>query len=203
MPVVTGRTAAWVVALPLVVTSWLGAHCLAYWLVSPGAEHRLGMHAEHGHAWLGYAPALAIWGLTVVVAGLVLCVSAGLRGRRPVRPPLRLFTLLPPVGFTVQEHAERLIASGSIPHDLIVEPTFLLGLALQLPFALLALLLTCALYAAAFGLGSVLTGELLLTRRLRLRVPNLLCRPASVTLVGPSVLALGHGQRAPPATGCW
>jgi hypothetical protein len=196
------RRAVWVISLPLVMASWLGAHCLAYWLVSPGAEHRMGMHAEHGHAWFGYTPAIAIWGLAFVVAGLVLCVSAGLRGRRPTRPPVRLFALLPPAGFTVQEHAERLIASGSIPHDLMVEPTFVLGLALQLPFALVALLLTRALYAVGFGLGRALAAELLLARRLRLRLPNLLCRPASVTLVGPSVLALGHGQRAPPGTVC-
>jgi hypothetical protein len=198
----TGRVAAGVIAIPLAIASWLGAHCLAYWLVPPGSEQQMGMHAEHGHAWLGYSPAVAIWGLAFVIAGLVLCVSAGLRGGRSTRPPVRIFALLPPAGFAVQEHAERLIASGSIPNDLIVEPTFLLGLALQLPFALMALLLTRALYAIGFGLGRVLTGELLLARRLRLRQPNLLCRPASVTLVGPSVLALGHGPRAPPATGC-
>jgi hypothetical protein len=199
----TGRVAAGVIAIPLAIASWLGAHCLAYWLVPPGSEQDMGMHAEHGHAWLGYTPAVAIWGLAFVIAGLVLCVSAGLRGGRSTRPPLRLFALLPPAGFAVQEHAERLIASGSIPHDLIVEPTFVLGLALQLPFALVALLVTRALYAVGFGLGRVLTGELLLARRLRLRLPTLVCRPASVTLVGPSVIALGHGQRAPPAMrGC-
>jgi hypothetical protein len=202
VPVMTRRTAAWVISLPLAVASWLGAHCLAYWLVSPGAEQHMGMHAEHGHAWLGYTPALAVWGLALVVAGLVLCVGEGVRGRRASRPPVRLFALLPPAGFVVQEHAERLIASGSIPHDLVVEPTFLLGLALQLPFALAALLLTRALYALGFGLGRVLTGEVILGQWLRLRPPTLLRRPVSVTLVGPSVLALGHGQRAPPATGC-
>jgi hypothetical protein len=197
------RRAVWMISFPLVGASWLGAHCLAYWLVSPGAEQQMGMHAEHGHAWLGYTPAVAVWGLAFVVAGLVLCVSAGLRGRQPTRPPVRLFALLPPAGFAVQEHAERLIASGSIPHDLVVEPTFILGLALQLPFALAALLLTRALYALGFGLGRLLSGEFVLGRRLRLRPPSLLCRPASVTLVGPSVLALGRGPRAPPATGCW
>jgi hypothetical protein len=196
------RRAVWVISLPLVMASWLGAHCLAYWLVSPGAEHRMGMHAEHGHAWFGYTPAIAIWGLAIVVAGLVLCVSAGLRGQRPTRPPVRLFALLPPAGFAVQEHAERIIASGSIPLDLVIEPTFLLGLALQLPFALTALLLTRALYAVGFGLGRVLSGQFILGQWLHLRPPTVLRRPPSVTIVGPSVLALGHGQRAPPATGC-
>jgi hypothetical protein len=193
----------WVIALPLAVASWLGAHCLAYLLVSPPAGHHMGVHAEHGHAWLGYSPALALWGLAVVVAGLVLCVGAGLRGHRPSAPPLRLFALLPLAGFAVQEHAERLIASGSIPNDLVVEPTFLLGLALQLPFALAALLLTRALYAIGFGLGRAMAGgRPAVGRPLGHRPPSPPLRPASATLVSPSVLALGHGQRAPPATGC-
>jgi hypothetical protein len=194
------RTAAWVIALPLAVASWLGAHCLAYWLASPGAEQHMGVHAEHGHAWLGYTPALALWGLTVVVAGLVLCVGQGLRGHRPSRPPARLFALVPPLGFVVQEHVERLIASGAIPYDLVVEPTFLLGLALQAPFAVAALLLTRALYALGFGLGRALAGNLAIGRPLRYGPPSLEHLPASATLVSPCLLALGHGQRAPPAT---
>jgi hypothetical protein len=197
------RITALSVAIPLAVASWLGAHCLAYWLVSPGAEHHMGMHAEHGHAWLGYTPAFALWGLAVAVAGLVLCVSEGLRGGRPSHPPVRLFALLPPAGFTLQEFVERLIGSGSIPYDLVVEPTFLLGLALQLPFALVALLLTRALYSIGFGLGHVLAATLAIGRPLHYTGPlPPPLRLASATLVSPSVLALGHGQRAPPATAC-
>jgi hypothetical protein len=191
------------VALPLVVASWLGAHCLAYWLVSPGAEHRMGMHAEHGHAWLGYTSALALWGLAVVLAGLVLCVGAGLRGHRPSSPPLRLFAILPTLGFVVQEHVERLIGSGSVPADFVLEPTFLLGLALQLPFALAALLLTRALYAISFGLGRAIAGTTPAVGPLLRHGPQSPpLRPRSATLVSPSLLALGHGQRAPPA-GSW
>jgi hypothetical protein len=194
--------AAWAIALPLAVASWLGAHCFAYWLVSPGAEHHLGVHSEHGHAWLGYTPALAIWGVALVVAGVVLCAAEGLRGRRPAPPPLRLFALLPPAGFAVQESLERLIASGSIPYDLVAEPTFVVGLALQLPFAVAALLLTRALYALAFGLGRVLGGAPGVGAPLHCGPPTLLHLPASAMLVSPSLLALGHGQRAPPAVGC-
>jgi hypothetical protein len=198
----TRRKAAWVVALPLVAASWLGAHCLAYWLVSPGAEQHMGMHAEHGHAWLGYTPALAIWGLALVIAGLVLCIGEGLRGLRPSGPGVRVFALLPPAAFVVQEHVERLIGTGSIPADLVAEPTFLVGLALQLPFALAALLLTRALYAIAFGLGRALADNLAIGRPLRFGPPSPRCRPICPMLVSPSVLALGHGQRAPPVTAC-
>jgi hypothetical protein len=194
------RTTALLVAIPVAIASWLGAHCLAYWLISPGEEHRMGMHAEHGHAWLGYTPALAVWGLAVVVAGLVLCVGDGMRGRRPARPPVRLFALLPPAGFAVQEHVERLIATGSVPLDIVAQPTFLVGLALQLPFALAALLLTRALYSIAFGLGHAMAATLTVGPMLRCAVPlRPALRPASATLASPSLLALGHGQRAPPA----
>jgi hypothetical protein len=198
--VMTRRKAAWVISLPLAVASWLGAHCFAYWLVSPGAEHEMGMHAEHGHAWLGYTPALAVWAVALVVAGVVLSVGEGVRGRRPSRPPVRLFAVLPPVAFVVQEHLERLIASGSIPHDLVLEPAFLLGLALQLPFAVTALLLTRTLYSLGFRLGLALAGRLALGPAVRCSPGAPLPRPVSATLVSPSVLALGHGQRAPPAS---
>jgi hypothetical protein len=196
-----GRVAGWVLALPLAVASWLGAHCLSYWLVSPGAEEHMGLHADHGHAWFGYGPSLAIWGLALVVAGVALCVGEGQRGRRPSGPPALLFALLPTAGFVVQEHVERVIGTGSIPVDLAAEPTFLVGLALQVPFALAALLLTRALYAIGFGLGRTIAAELSLGRPLRYGPPALLQLPASATPVSPSVLALGHGQRAPPATG--
>jgi hypothetical protein len=118
-----------------------------------------------------------------------------------LRPPIPLFAVLPPIGFTVQEYVERLIGSGAVPYDLVVEPTFLVGLALQLPFSLAALLLTRALYALGFGVGRVLARRLALSRPLRFAPPSLLHLPAAAMLVTPSVLATGHGPRAPPAAG--
>jgi hypothetical protein len=193
--------AAWLIALPLAVASWLGAHCFAYWLVSPGAEQHMGLHAERGHAYLGYTPAILIWGLALALAGLVLCVGEGLRGRRPSRPPLRLFALLPPVGFAVQEHLERLVGAGGIPHDLWAEPTFLVGFALQLPFALAALLVAYGLHSLGFGVGRTLSPTLALRRRVRCAPPSVLRVPAPAALITISVLAPGQGPRAPPAAG--
>jgi hypothetical protein len=194
--------AAWLIPLPLVVASWLGAHSLAYWLVSPGGAGHMALHAVSGHGYLGYAPALAVWGLAFVLAGLVLCVGDGFRGRRPSPPPLRVFMLLPPIGFAVQEHLERLIGTGGIPHDLVLEPTFLVGLALQLPFAVAALLVAHALTALGFGIGRALARLLTFPWQVPAMPPSPLRRPASVALVTPSVLALGHGPRAPPASCC-
>ena len=192
--------AAWLIPLPLVVASWLGAHSLAYWLVSPGGTGHMALHTVSGHGYLGYAPALSVWGLALVLAGLLLCVGDGLRDRRPSPPPVRVFMLLPPIGFAVQEHLERLIGTGGIPHDLVLEPTFLVGLALQLPFALTALLVAHALTALGFGIGRALARLLSFRRKLPRLPPLPLRRPASVALVSPSVLALGQGPRAPPAS---
>jgi hypothetical protein len=161
----------------------------------------MGLHTVSGHGYLGYAPALALWGSALLVAGLLLCVGEGLRGRRPSPPPVRLFVLLPPVGFALQEHLERLLGTGGIPHDLVLEPTFLVGLALQLPFAIAALLLAHALNALGFGIGRALARTLAFRRPVSGAPPSVLRLPASATLVTHSVLALGHGPRAPPA-GC-
>jgi hypothetical protein len=195
----TAHRAAWLIPVPLGVASWLGAHCLAYWLVSPAPHGHMGLHAESGHAYLGYTPALAVWLLALLVAGLLLCVGDGLRGHRPSAPPLRLFVALPPVAFALQEHLERLIGTGGIPPDLVLEPTFVVGLALQLPFALAALLLAHALNAIGFALGSLLARELTVRQVLAAAQPSLLRLPVPATLATPSVLAPGHGPRAPPA----
>jgi hypothetical protein len=200
---VRGHRAAWLIPLPLVVASWLGAHSLAYWLVSPGGAAHMGLHAVTGHGYLGYAPALALWALAFLAAGLLLRAGEGLRGHRPSPPPIRVFVLLPPVGFVVQEHLERLVGTGGISYDLVLEPAFLVGLALQLPFALAALLLAHALSAVGFGVGRAVARWLAFRRPVPVVPPSVSGVLASPTLVTSSVLALGHGPRAPPAAARW
>jgi hypothetical protein len=194
------RRAAWLVALPVAAVSWLNAHCLAYVLVPPAASEHMHHHAEGGHAYFGSTPALIAALVTVLATGLVLCVGEGLRGRsRGLGPPALLFALLPPLGFTAHAHMEDLIRSGSLSADLIVEPTFLAGLALQLPFAVAALLVCRGLYALGYGLGRLLAAGLAVGTRVEAPTPSTHRRPVSVTLIRPSVLAQGHGSRAPPA----
>jgi hypothetical protein len=87
-----------------------------------------------------------------------------------------------------------------MPHDLLLEPTFLVGLALQLPFALAALLVAHSLTLLGFGIGRALTRLLTFPRQVPRLPSSPLLLPASVALAPLSVLALGHGPRAPPAS---
>ena len=197
------RRVAWLVALPVATASWLNAHCLAYVLVPPAASEHMHHHAEGGHAYIGSAPVLIAALATVLAVGLVLCAGEGLRGRTGgLGPPALLFALLPPLGFVSQELIEDLVRSGSLSAGLFTEPTFLAGFALQLPFAVAALLLCRGLYALGYGLGRLLAARLAVTTRAAGPRPATHRRPVSVALIAPSVLSQGHGSRAPPALAC-
>jgi hypothetical protein len=199
----TQRRVAWLVALPVATASWLNAHCLAYVLVPPAASEHMHHHSEGGHTYLGSTPVLIAALVTVLAAGLVLCVGEGLRGRTGgLGPPALLFALLPPLGFVSQELIEDLVRSGSLSAGLFTEPTFLAGFTLQLPFAVAALLLCRGLYALGYGLGRLLAARLAVTTRAAGPRPATHRRPVSVVLIAPSVLAQGHGSRAPPALAC-
>ena len=158
-------------------------------------------HAEGGHVYFASTPVLIAALVTVLAAGLVLCVAEGVRGsKRGLGPPAVVFAVLPPLGFLVQEHVEDLVRSGSLPGTLILEPTFLAGLALQLPFAVAALLLCRGLYFLGYALGRFLARGLVVATRVQTTLA-MAARPRarSVTLIPPSVLGEGHGSRAPPA----
>ena len=75
-------------------------------------------------------------------------------GRRGLAPPT-IAALAAPVAFAVQEHVER-VAAGQDAWLTALAPTFLVGLALQLPFALVGLWLARRLTAVALALGEVL-----------------------------------------------
>lgn len=188
------RHLAWVSIAPLMVGGLLAGHSLAYRLATPDAHARADALAHSGHGYLGYAPlALAVcFGL--LLAALLLRALAGYRGE-PRRPAAsRAFILLPPLAFVVQEQMERLAYSGDMPWTAALQPTFLLGLALQLPFALAALLLAWALDTVAHTVGQALAGA-------RFRPVGSAFVPVPVFVTAsprPAGLARGYGERAPP-----
>lgn len=161
--------APWLVSLPFMATGCLAAHSFAYHLVSAPSER---------HGYLAYAP------LFLGLLGAVAFVGLVRRGR--ARSPLA-FAALPPLAFVVQEHAERL-------QLVVAEPAFLVGLALQLPFALAALVAARAFLGLADLVADALAARPALPRATALS-PSL--EVVHVPRLSP--LAFSRSSRAPPA----
>lgn len=187
------------IALPVAVASWLSAHCLAYVFVPPTGSGTMHPHMDESHNWFASMPVLVAAGVTVLAAGLVLCVGEGLRAGPERSAGLTpVFALLPPLGFVVQEHLEHLLTSGSATYEVALEPTFLTGLALQLPFALGALLLTGALVSLGYRFGRLLGRVLPAARPPDGRPVPAIGLGGHAHVVVSSPLVPAHAPRAPP-----
>jgi hypothetical protein len=193
IPGMQRRALPWLLALPLLAAGSLTAHSLAYRIVQPGAEPRRELLNGTGHGYLGALPFLAGGLIALLVAATVCYALRATRGR-PVRTPSWPLILLPPLGFAIQEHAERFVAgAGDVPATAL-EPTFLVGMALQLPFALVAFLAARRLARAATELGKALSAPPQPTPRRRERSRQ----PVDVALARRAALALGYAERGPP-----
>ena len=98
-------------------------HWLAYRLTSTPTEPL--------HAYLEHAPQVLLHprqSLALILAAL---------GTRMNAPPARAFPLVGLTTFVLQEHIERLVHGGGLPM-LLTSPAFVVGLALQIPVALVA-----------------------------------------------------------------
>ncbi len=127
------RGLAWALTLPLVLLGTEAAHALAYDVVYPQAHARILLQTGHGYLdWLPLALALA-----GAVALAALCVAAADAARGlPARDlPAWAFALLPPATFVIQELLELSLHTGRFGWHALLAPTFLPGLALQLPLA--------------------------------------------------------------------
>jgi hypothetical protein len=117
------------------------AHAVGYRLAAPAPGERVRLLADSGHGYLALAP-LCLALVTLVVGLALLAEIRETRGGRPgsvLRPSL--FLTVAPVTFMLQEHFERLLHDGAMPWGAMAERTFVLGLLLQIPFALGAYLL--------------------------------------------------------------
>lgn len=171
----------------------LAAHTLGYRLAISDPHARADALAHSGHGYFGYVPFALSVCLGVLLAGLALQALSAFRGepRRPATSPLIL--LLSPVAFVAQELIERFLHTGQVPWTTVVEPAFLIGLALQLPFALAALLLAWGLDSAARAVGTALASAPRPT--FHVFVPS----PVRISAAPrPAGLARGYGERAPP-----
>lgn len=153
------RRLAWLAALPAMLAGTEAAHALAYRLVFPQADIRVHVLALTGHGYLAWLPLVLGATGAAAVLGLASAVGDAARGR-PVRAlPAWCFGLLPPCAFALQELLELSLHTGTFAWHAFAEPTFLPGLALQLPFALLAYVCARLLLRAAVRLGRALARE--------------------------------------------
>jgi hypothetical protein len=180
-------------SLGLAVAGSQLAHAQAYRLAVPDPARRGHLLEETGHAYLHYLPLVLALVTTVVAMAFVSEARRARTGGPPSRPRLWGFALVAPALFCCQEHFERLLHDGTFPWDATSERTFLLGLALQLPFALAAYVLARLLLRAAQAVGR------LLSARPPVRLPDR-GRVLALDPIPPCARATGIalGPRGPP-----
>lgn len=190
------RSLAWLVAVPLMLAGSQFAHVLAYRIVYPQASIRLAALVETGHSYMSALP--LVLGAAGAVVALSLAASAldAARGRGARALPPWAFALLPVAGFAFQEYIERWIAWGFLPWYAALQPTFVVGIALQLPFGALAYFVARFLLRGAKRVGRRLAR--VAPPRLRLAVPPLLTPAAQPLPPLSSLLSRQMGRRGPP-----
>ncbi len=191
------RGLTWLVLMPLVVFGSQVAHFTDYWLADPNEADRTKLLEKTGHDYLAQAPLVAAICAVLLLLAFVGAVRRGARRSAVGRLSILPFAISPLLVFVVQEHLERLIHDGSFPLTAVLEPTFPLGLALELPFGILAFLVARALLSIAGRLGRALRGSQ--------PAPSLAAPPRDVSSPTPTValsrlapLAVSLGGRAPP-----
>jgi hypothetical protein len=187
------RALAWLLAVPLVLGGAQLAHAVDYWLIAPDGHERSELLAGTGHGYFSYLPfAVALLGGLLVAAFVAVSWDAGRGGTAaPLdRWPL---ALLPFATFVLQEHLERHLHDGAFPWHAAGDPTFALGLVLQIPFAVAAYFAARLLLRAADALGRLRTTKPSLRAAAESALPVLVA-----DLVRRHPLADGHSSRGPP-----
>jgi hypothetical protein len=148
------RSLTWALTLPLVLGGTEVAHALAYRLVYPQLHARVLLAT--GHAYLAWLPLVLGVAGALAVAALVAAGIDAAHGRSPRELPAWAFAVLPPAAFVLQEVLELSLHLGTFGWRALLAPTFLPGLALQLPLALVAYLLARLMLRTAEQLGRAL-----------------------------------------------
>jgi hypothetical protein len=189
------RDVSWLLTTPLLIAGVLAGHSLGYRWAVADPDARAHMLEESGHAYFSYLPLVLAVGLTLAAAALAGRVRSAARGERIGTSPPWLVALLPPVAFIGQELIERLLHTGHVHGSVLLEPAVLIGLALQVPIALLALGLAWLLSEGADAVGRALGNHP------PAQVAQILLgTPADPALVpARSVAARGWSERGPPS----
>ena len=187
-----GERLAWLVTLPIAIVGCESAHALANIVLGAPDEGRAELF--QGGPGAGALPLL--------ISLAIAAVAAGLAGRltgvwsAPHTAAARLpFALLAPVLYILQEHVETVLNTGAAPLGTILEPTFLPGLLLQIPFALAAYAIARALVRLADGVRALVAARRRAPRRAGALAPR---RPALRVPPRSEAHGWAHSGRAPP-----
>jgi hypothetical protein len=185
---------AWLVAVPLVLGGAQLAHAVDYWLIAPDPHGRAELLAGTGHGYFAYLPFIVALFGGLLVAGVVAVSRDVARGNTAVALDRWPLALLPLFTFVLQEHLERLLHDGAFPWHAVAEPTFALGLSLQIPFAIAAYVVARLLLRVAEAIG--------LGRPPARRWPRALSLPSQLPVdpAPAAPLVAGHPVRGPPLT---
>jgi len=195
---VTRSRLSWLIAVPLMVAGSFAARAASYVCLPHNGGETGNEAAEHVQAGARGVQ----WPLLLGVVAALVCVALVLQvirlaSDRQARPVSAwTFFWLPPLAFIGQELVERVI-HGSVDLGPGVLSRLAVGLALQLPFALVTLALAYLLLAAATRIAKTIRAERPVSRLAVAPVQALLDRcefPARW------LFPRGHPQRGPPLT---
>ena len=190
------RSLAWLVAVPLMLAGSQVAHLLAYRIVYPQASVRVQALVETGHSYMSMLPLVLGVAGSIVALSLAASTIDAARGRGVQSLPPWAFAFLPVAGFALQEYIERWLDWGFFPWHAAAQPTFLIGIALQLPFGALAYVVARLLLRTAKRLGRRVGLAALPRARV---VPRPLLVPHAQPLPPlSSLLSRRLGRRGPP-----
>lgn len=190
------RHLVWPIGLPLAMIGLLAGHSFGYRAAVPDAHAREHLLASSGHGYLDYAPLVVGVCAAAAVLGFVAAVVGAFFGRdRRLRVQIRLIAAVPPLAFMAQEFAERYLQDGHVHWQLVLSGPFLLGLTVQVPFALLAAAIALALGGAARRVAAALRCGATPRVARGLAASSF---PNDVDLSLERVLARGYAGRGPP-----
>jgi hypothetical protein len=189
---VRGERLAWLVTLPIAIVGCESAHAIANIVFGAPGDGRAELF--QGGPGAGALPLLVSLAVAAVAAGFAGRVGGAWSASHTTAARLP-FALLAPALYVVQEHVETVLHTGAVPLGTVVEPTFLPGLLMQIPFALAAYAVARALVRLADGVRALVAARRRTPRRSGALSPR---RP--VFGVPPRSEAHGweHSGRAPP-----
>ena len=171
------------------------AHVFAYRLVYPQTQVRLHELLVTGHGYLGHVSLVFAVCAAIELVALCSAVAGSLRREAATPLPAWAFGLSPPLGFALQELVERWFYGASFPWWMVLQPTFRVGLLLQLPFGLAAYLVARLLLRVADDVGRALAGR----RNVPQAVGLLRAWSVSPTWLPRLSVVASHAGRSPPA----